>query len=69
MILVLLAALAMFGIDRFGRDSRVFGRSGTIQADYIDKKQVDNPKDAYQVWKRAGYRGRTIVFVSDRWES
>ena len=69
MIIVVLSAVTIFGIDRFGKNSRVFGRTGTIQAQNIIKKQVDNPTEAYRIWKQAGYRGRTIVFVSDRWES
>jgi hypothetical protein len=69
MIIVVLTAVAIFGIDRFGRNSRVFGRTGTIQAHSIDIKQVDYPEDAYGIWKQAGYRGRTIVYISDRWES
>ena len=60
---------ALVGLDRFGRSSRVFGTTGTIQAHNIVKKQVDTPKDAYQIWKEAGYRGRTVVSISDRWES
>jgi len=69
MIITLLTTLAMIGVDRFGRNSRVFGPTGTIQAQSIVKKRVDDPREAYQIWKDAGYRGRTIVFVSDRWES
>ena len=69
MIIVLLATLAMIGIDRFGRNSRVSGPAGTIQAPSIVKKRVDDPREAYRIWKDAGYRGRTIVFVSDRWAS
>jgi len=69
MIIVVLTAAAIFGIDRFGKNSRVFGRSGTIQSPYVDKIQVDNPEDAYRLWKQGGYRGRTVVYVADRWES
>lgn len=69
LIITLLTVVAMFGIDRFGKNSRVFGRSGAIQSRYIDNKQVDKPTDAYLIWKQAGYRGRTIVYVSDRWDS
>jgi hypothetical protein len=68
-IIVVLTAVAITGIDRFGRNSRVLGRSGTIQAHNIDKIKIDNPMDAYGIWKQAGYRGRTIVYVADRWES
>src|SRR5689334_6588478 len=69
LLIIVLTAATMFGIDRFGKNSRVFGRTGTIQSNSIDKRRVDYPTDAYQIWKQAGYQGRTIVYVSDRWES
>jgi hypothetical protein len=69
LVIVLLTATAIYRLDRFGRSSRVFGRTGTMQARHIVQKRVDNPDDAYRIWREAGYRGRTIVFVSDRWES
>jgi len=66
---VLLAALTLLGVDRLGRGSRVSGPAGTLQAPQVAKKIVDRPEEAYGIWKEAGYRGRTVVFVSDRWES
>src|ERR1039457_7303174 len=69
LIIVLLTAGALIGLDRFGKNSRVIGPTGTIQQQNVVRKRVDNPKDAYQIWKEAGYRGRTIVFIADRWES
>ena len=69
LIIVLLTAVALVGIDRFGKSSRVVGTTGTIQAEQIVKKRVDDPKEAYRIWKNAGYQGRTILYVADRWES
>jgi hypothetical protein len=66
---VLLAAVTVTGLDRFGRNCRVFGSTGGLREQHIVKKLVDDPRDAYRLWKEAGYRGRTVVFVSDRWES
>jgi hypothetical protein len=68
-IIVVLTAATIFCIDRFGKSSRVFGRIGYFHSRDIDKKQVENPKEAYGIWQQAGYRGRTIVYISDRWES
>lgn len=68
-IIVLLAAGALVGVNRFGKISRVTGPVGTILAQNIIKKRVESPRDAYKIWKEAGYRGRTVVFVVDRWES
>ena len=69
LIIVLLAAGALVGVNRFGKISRVTGPVGTILAQNIIKKKVESPRDAYKIWKEAGYRGRTVVFVVDRWES
>jgi hypothetical protein len=68
-IIVLLAAATLVFLDRFGKSSRVVGLAGTIQAQQIVKKMVDDPKEAYRIWRNAGYQGRTILYVADRWES
>jgi hypothetical protein len=68
-IIAALTAGAIAGIDSFGRSSRVAGRTGTIQSQHIVKQLVNDPRDAYWSWKKAGYRGRTVVYVSARWES
>jgi len=69
MVVALLTAAAITAINRYGKYSRVFGPAGTIQSRIFVKKRVDVPREAYRIWKAAGYRGRAIVFVSDRWES
>ncbi|MDD2851349.1 MAG: hypothetical protein PHY09_05520 [Desulfuromonadaceae bacterium] len=66
---ILLAIITLVGIDHYGRNSRVIGQTGTIQAQNIGKRLVDSPADAYHIWRDAGYQGRTIVYVADRWES
>jgi len=66
---VFLTVATLFGIDSFGRNSRVIGSTGIIHAQNVYRKQVDNPKDAYRIWREAGYRGRTVIFIADRWES
>ena len=68
-VVVALSTVAVLGVDRLGRSSRVIGPHGAIQAQTIAKSEVDNPADAYRTWKSAGYRGRTIVYVSGGWES
>ncbi len=69
LVLVALAAATLFGMDRFGLGSRRIGPVGTIRASGIVKLQVDDPTDAYRVWRDARYRGRTVVYVSGKWES
>ena len=68
-IIVLLTAGAVFWLDRFGKSSRVISNTGTIQSLQIVKKMVDDPKEAYRIWRNSGYQGRTILYVADRWES
>jgi hypothetical protein len=65
----MLTAGAIALIDRYGKSCRIIGPTGTVQVQNIDKRLVDSPLEAYQIWKQAGYQGRTIVFVSGRWES
>ena len=67
--IVFLSIAALAGVNHYGRSSRVIGRTGTIQAQNFDKRVVDNPTEAYRIWRNAGYQGRTILYVADRWES
>jgi len=69
LVIIFLAIMALVGLERYGKSSRIIGTTGTLQQQDIVKKLVDTPLDAYRVWKEEGYRGRTIVFVADRWES
>jgi len=69
LIIAVLAVAALLGVDRFGRESRVLGLYGTIQEPQGIRKIVDQPVDAYRIWKEAGFRGRTLVFVSGNWET
>ena len=69
LIILVLAAAAVVGLDSFGKGSRVYGTSGTLQDKKVVKKLVDDPVGAYRVWKGGGFRGRTVVFLADRWES
>jgi hypothetical protein len=69
LLIAVLSGGSIFWLYRLGKNSRVIGHAGTIQANDSVKQMVDSPRDAYQIWKGAGYRGRTIVFVADRWES
>jgi hypothetical protein len=65
----LLTAAALASLDRFGKSSRIVGQTGTIQTEQIVKKMVDDPKEAYRIWRNGGFQGRTILYVADRWES
>ncbi len=68
-LIAILAAGIIAGLDSYGSRSRIVGKSATINSPEIVKFMVDNPLEAYRIWKESGYRGRAIVFVSDRWES
>lgn len=67
--LVVLFVLALFWLDARGAASRVVGPSGAIGAPQVVKRLVQTPAAAYAAWKEAGYRGRTVVFVSGTWPS
>ncbi|MEI6207994.1 MAG: hypothetical protein WCP20_14525 [Desulfuromonadales bacterium] len=67
--IVFLAIGSLVGIDHVGKSNRVTGRAGNIQAQEIVRKMVDDPRDAYRFWREAGYQGRTVVYIADRWES
>ena len=69
LIIVLLTVVTLVWLDRFGKSSRVGGPTGAIQSGQIIKKMADDPKEAYRIWRNAGYQGRTILYVADRWES
>jgi len=69
LIIVLLTAAALVVLDRFGKGCRKVGPTGAIQSGQIVKKMADDPKEAYRIWRNAGYQGRTILYVADRWES
>jgi hypothetical protein len=69
LIIIFLTAAALASLDRFGKSSRVVGPTGAIQAEQIVKKMVEDPKEAFRIWRNGGYQGRTILYVADRWES
>jgi hypothetical protein len=68
-ITVILSATAIFGLDRYGKNSRISGRAGTIGDKGIVKRIVNEPAEAYRIWREAGYRGRMVMYVSGNWES
>lgn len=69
LIVLLLSAGALFAVDRFGTGSRTAGRSGALAEPGGVRRTVEDPTEAYRLWKQMGYRGRHLVFVADRWES
>jgi hypothetical protein len=66
---LLIAAGVLSGLDRFGKQSRVAGTAGGLRDPQVVKQLVADPLEAYGVWKRAGYQGRILVYIADRWES
>jgi hypothetical protein len=66
--IILLATSALFMLDRYGRNARVYRDVGAIDTPGVEKHLVNSAIDAYRIWKSNGFRGRTILFVADRWE-
>lgn len=69
LVLAVLFVLALFWLDARGVARRQVGPSGALAAPQVVKRLVATPGDAYLLWKEAGYRGRTVVFVSGSWPS
>lgn len=66
--LVLCAAGALFLLDWYGRNARIYGVTGGIDTPGVEKRLVESPLEAYRFWRSRGFRGRTILFVADKWE-
>ncbi|GFO70105.1 hypothetical protein GMLC_36840 [Geomonas limicola] len=67
--LVVLFVLALYGLNAYGVSTRHAGPAGSIGRARAVTHLLQNPTDAYALWKEAGYRGRTVVFVSGNWPS
>ena len=68
-IVLLCASAVLYVTDRYGAANRVVAVVAPLQSLTGSKQLVENPSDAYRVWKSAGFTGRTVLFISDRWES
>jgi hypothetical protein len=66
--ILILAAVIVYSLDRYGRNSRVYRATGLIDAPQVVKRVVATPNDAYLAWKQSGVRGRTTLFIVDAWE-
>ena len=67
-VTVLLALATLFSLERYGRGNRSFGSVGGLTDSRVPKFLVATPQDAYRIWKSAGASGRSVLFVSGRWE-
>ena len=68
-IVFVLAASVLIGIDGYGKGRRIYGATGAIRDRQIVKRMVNSPVDAYRLWKDAGYRGRTVLYIAEKWET
>src|ERR1039457_857746 len=66
--ILVLAAVIVYSLDRYGRNSRVYRATGQIDAPQVLKRVVATPNDAYLAWKQSGVRGRTTLVIVDTWE-
>lgn len=67
--IVLLTAFALALLNRYGLNSRIMGQVGAPQDRQVLKSLVDDPGQAYWLWKEKGFQGRVVLFAADRWES
>ena len=66
--LVFCAAGSLILLDSYGRNARIYGATGGIDTTGVEKRLVESPLEAYRFWRSRGFRGRTILFVADKWE-
>lgn len=67
-LLILIAAGVLSAIDNYGKNSRIYsGAVGGIGNHQVATYIVETSQEAYDVWKRLGVRGRTLLFIADRW--
>lgn len=66
-VIVILAAVAFYWLDSYGRNSRVYGRAGLLDDGRVEKIFVATPQEAYLFWKKKGVRGRAVVYVGEKW--
>lgn len=65
---VLLAALTSLALlGSFGPGCRVIGPVGAVDSTGIEKRLVPTSVEAYQYWKKRGFKGRTVLFVAQNW--
>jgi len=56
-ITVFVSVAALSGLDWHGKNSRIIGRAGTIGDKGIERRIINEPVEAYRIWREAGYRG------------
>lgn len=67
-VLILLCAAALAGVNRYGEARRVYRPAGAATAATVDRLTVDTPEEAYAHWRTVGVRGRRILFFTGEWE-
>ncbi|AJE02509.1 hypothetical protein [Geobacter pickeringii] len=67
-VLILLCATALAGINHYGLSRRVYRTVGTVTDATVDRAEVETPENAYAHWRTTGVWGRKILFFAGEWE-
>ena len=67
-LILVLAVVSCFGLDRYGKSSRRSGPAWRVGRDAVTPLVVASPEAAYRAWKAGGYRGRTVLYLADGWD-
>lgn len=62
------AGVVLVGLDRYGRDSRRMGSAIPLGTAGVPTVRVEQPVDAYRLWRSRGFHGRTVLYVAANWE-
>jgi hypothetical protein len=67
-VIAVAAIGSLIALDTYGKSNRVYPGAGRLDAREVEKIMVEIPAEAYSAWKSRGFKGRTVLFVSDKWE-
>lgn len=68
-IIIVLLSMGIIFLDRFGKSSRIMDNGHLLGTSGIRKYSVNNPEEAYHLWKQRGFKGRTVVSLSEELSS
>jgi hypothetical protein len=63
--IIALFSMGIIFLDRFGKSSRIMDNGHFLGTRGIKTTSVNNPEEAYRLWKQNGFKGRTVVSLSE----
>lgn len=65
---LLLAVAVSLGLTHYGRASRSYRAATPVDRPGEARFLTDSPQEAYRLWRAAGFRGRLVLYLADRWQ-